>query len=265
MRNSFSLSVLFLAAVLLISGCVPSKESQENEEDAKVIPAERLIKKLEANRRKIRTFEGTGIIDVESPQITAKASFEVQLKKPDTIKFSVYGPFGIDLARALVTGDEFVFYDVMQNRVYSGSNKGKTLQNIFKINISFEDLMDAFAGSVNLTDKLRSTPNNYKQDDDGFQISYINEGTGSISRYYIKDEDLSIRNYVLADSKNNPVFEGNYYEFRDFEGVAIPYKVIVENKDENQKVTIEYRNIVVNEEIGDLKINLPDDVKKEEN
>ena len=101
----------FLLLLIFFEGCVPSKPAYVEE----VLPADRLVKKLEANRRKIKTFEGSGILNVVSPKLEAKATFEVYLKKPDSLKFIIYGPFGIDLAQALVTNSEFTFHDIMKN------------------------------------------------------------------------------------------------------------------------------------------------------
>ena len=97
-------------------GCAPSVTNLEEES----LPYDRLVKKLEGNRRKIKSFVGTGVLNVESAELTAKGNFEVNIKKPDSISISIYGPWGIDLAHAMVTKRDFVFYDVMNNVVYKG-------------------------------------------------------------------------------------------------------------------------------------------------
>ena len=81
------LLVLFFTAALVITSCVPSKPVHDDE---KILPADRLIKRLEANRRKIKTFQGTGILNINTPEINAKANFEVVLKKPDSVKVSIW-------------------------------------------------------------------------------------------------------------------------------------------------------------------------------
>jgi hypothetical protein len=63
-----------LSSLLLLfffEGCIPSKPT----EDIELLPSERLINKLEANRRKIRNFEGVGIFEIESEQYNNSATF----------------------------------------------------------------------------------------------------------------------------------------------------------------------------------------------
>lgn len=246
-----------IIVILIISGCVPSKPVYEEE----ILPADRLVKKLEANRRKIKTFEGSGIINVQSPEIDAKASFEVYLKKPDSLKFIIYGPFGIDLAQALVTQSEYVFFDVMKNVVYKGRNDSNILKKIFHIDLSFGELIDAFAGAVNLTSKLRLEPDKFDLNKDNYFLTYYDSLAGKQSNYEIKINDLSIRNYKLYKTPNILVFEGNYSDFDYVDRVAIPYQTTIENKISNQKVFIDYRNISVNDKINKMTLDIPADAK----
>ncbi len=248
---------IIILTTILVASCVPSKPSYEEE----VLPADRLIKKLEANRRKIKTFEGSGILNIKTPKMEAKASFEVYLKKPDSIKFSIYGPFGIDLAQALISDTEFIFYDALKNKVYKGRTDKNLLQKIFHINLSFAELVDAFAGAVNLTDKLRLKPDNYKLNGDNYMLSYIDSTSSKESIFEIKIKNLAIRKYKLYAGKGKLLFEGDYSKFKMFNRVAIPYSTIVENKNRNQKVHIDYRNISVNEELPSLTLEIPTDAE----
>ena len=253
------LLITLLIAVFII-GCVPSKPAYEEAP----LPADRLVKKLEANRRKIKTFEGSGVINVETPKLEAKASFEIFLKKPDSLKLIIYGPFGIDIAQALVTDSEFIFHDVIKNIVYKGRSSNNLLQRIFHIDLTFTELIDAFAGSVNLTQKLRLEPDFFTLVDDNYQLVYYDSLAGKQSDYKIQIKDLAIKNYRLYKAPNILLFEGIYDDFRLFNNVAIPYTTIVQNTIDNQRVMIDYRNIVVNTDIKRLLLDIPSDAKMKE-
>ena len=256
-RNRMKLRLFFLAAIILITGCVPSKPVKE----AETMPAEVLVKKLEANRRKIKTFKGTGLLMVNSSQAEMKGNFEVVLKKPDSIKISVYGPFGIDLAQVLVTKNEFYFMDVLRNDLYTGRLQQDILKKIMKIELSFDDLMDAFAGAVNLTDKLRREPDSIVPGEETYLLTYNDETNLKKSEYSVNIEDLSIISYRLFNGEQL-VFQGDYSEFKDFQDVSIPYVTFIENVDRNENIRIEYREIYVNEEIEELSISIPKDVNR---
>jgi len=49
----------------MVDGCVPSKPTDEVE----ILSSERLINKLEVNRRRIKSFEGNGTILVRNSQM----------------------------------------------------------------------------------------------------------------------------------------------------------------------------------------------------
>ena len=249
--------IFFILATIIFESCVPSKPVYEEE----ILPADRLIKRLEANRRKIKTFIGSGVINIETPNIDAKATFEVYLKKPDSLKFIIYGPFGIDLAQALITNSEFEFYDAMKNEVYKGRNNRNVLKKIFHINLTFNEIFDAFTGSVNLTDKLRMEPDKFELFNDNYYLTYYDSLENKFSLFEILVKNLAITNYKLYQDNNLLLFEGLYSDFTMFDRVAIPYTTVIHGRIEKQKLYIDYRKIQINEDIKNLDLEIPSDVK----
>lgn len=249
---------LLIAASLIpfvFNGCVPSKPIDEIE----LLPSERLINKLEANRRKIKNFEGVGIIKIESEMYDNSASFRVIMKKPDSVYFTIMGPFGIELAQSLVTKDRYIFYDALENTAYTGEVNENVLREIFKIDLSFTDLLDAFVGSVNLTRNLYTQPDGYEVENDQYILTYNEVGSGITTKYKVDIRELGITNYIINNSEKTVDLEGNYSSFELIEGVAIPFEIDVTNKVENQNIKINYRNIVVNDRNLYVNFKIPDD------
>jgi len=60
---------------------------------------------------------------------------------------------------------------------------------------------------------------------------------------------------------NDPLFEGDYSKFKEFEKVPIPFNSTIKNKIKNESFRIEYKSVEVNEKIESLAIKLPSDVK----
>jgi len=251
--------ILFLFGFLLLIGCSTEKEITTTE---KVIPATRLLKKLEGNRRKIKTFEGSGSIYVKSDEFSGKTSFQILIKKPDSIKISIYGPFGIDIAHGIFSKNNFLFYDVLKNRAFIGENSKDVLKKLFKIDLSFEELIDAFAGAVNLTEKLRQEPTDYEVLEDIYNLIYIDKKNNSKNIYRITKDDLEITDYLITDLSNSELLSAEYSNFKNFEEVPIPFSLLIRNKSKNQSVNINYKNINVNRELKSLSIKLPSNVKK---
>ncbi len=254
--RKISLIILFLFNILLILiGCVPSQPTEEFE----LLPSERLTNKLEANRRKIKTFDGSGTIFVNSPSMDNSATFRIVLQKPDSIYLTIMGPFGIELAQALVTKDKFTFYDALQNTAYVGSVNSNALQSIFRINLSFEDLLDAFIGSVNLTNNLYRAPDNYYVEDERYVLTYLDSARTNKTIYKVDVRQLGITNYQLFGLDETLMLQGNYSNFELLENVAVPYKIAIENKTDDQKISIDYKKITVNKKNIYIDFKLPDD------
>lgn len=257
MKSTFKLilAALTVYSILLLNGCVPSKPVEEVE----ILPSERLLSKLEANRRRIKTFEGHGTLTIKSDEINNSASFRIVLAKPDSIYLTILGPFGIEVAQALVTNKTFTFYDALQNTAYTGNVSDDILKQIFKINLSFNDLMDAFVGSVNLTRNLYKNPNSYEVVYDKYLLTYIDSVSRAASVYEVDVRNLGITNYKLKNNNGDPVLEGKYSRFEIVENVAIPNHIEIQNRQQNQNIVIDYKNMSANKKNIYIDFKLPSD------
>jgi len=249
------IQILFISVTLFFWGCVPSKPLDEVE----ILPSERLINKLEVNRRKIRNFEGVGILKIKSGQYDNSANFRVVMQKPDSIYFTILGPFGIELAQTLVTNKNYIFYDALENTAYTGEVNEDILREIFKINLSFSDLLDAFVGSVNLTKNLYKQPNSYEVDYDKYILTYIDSIKNVTTIYKVDIRELNITDYIFKDKEGTVDIEGKYLNFELLDNVAIPFSIEISNKLADQKLSIDYKNIIANRRDVHIDFILPDD------
>lgn len=254
-----ALAFIIVILPLIINGCIPSKPTEEVE----ILPSERLLKRLEANRRKIKNFEAFGTISINSPDINADASIKVVLQKPDSLYFEIYGPFGIDLAQAVITKESFMFYDIMNNKVYRGMNNSDALKNIFKIEITFDDLLEALTGAVNLTPKLSHEPTDYNVVYDKYILTY-DDSSDVITRYFVDIRNLVITEYQLLDREENVFLNGLFSNFQQREGIPVPFNTNVKYHERNQSIKLEYRRAEVNKKSVKLTMNIPADAEVEE-
>jgi outer membrane lipoprotein-sorting protein len=241
----------------IYEGCVPSKPTEQVE----ILPSERLTKKLEANRRKIKNFEGTGTIEINTPEVNTTASFKVVMQRPDSVYLEVYGPFGIELAQALVTSNNFSFYDAMHNTLYKGNSNSDILKKIFKVDMSFSDLTDAFVGAVNLTQKLTQNPSNYEIVYDKYVLTYSDSLTQAKTKYTVDIRDLVVTNYQLFGTTDNLILQGSYSKFKIVNGIPVPFLTEIKNKSENQNLKIEYRKVDVNKRNSKITFDIPEDAE----
>lgn len=262
MRKYLSVLLTFTAVLLplLISGCIPSKPTEEVE----ILPSERLIKRLEANRRKVKNFEGFGTISINSPDLNANATIKVVLQKPDSLFFEMYGPFGIDLAQAVITNESFIFYDIMNNKVYRGNNNTDALKSIFNLDITFNDLIEAMTGAVNLTPKLSSEPTEYTVVYDKYILTYGDSLDDVKTRYFVDIRDLVITEYQLLEEDDDVFLDGVFSKFNVKEGIPIPFQTNVKYHKKKQSIKLEYRRAEINKDNVNLTMDIPAEAEVEE-
>jgi len=203
---------LLLSLILsILSACAPTKTIEKE----KLISPDRLVIKLEANRRKIKSFAGSGVINVQNKELNAKSNFEVNLKKPDSLRVDFFGPFGIELAQAVISSNGFLFYDVINNKIYKGNLKDDVLQKILKVNLSLSDVIDALTGSVNLTDKLRKEPDKFEYENKFYKLTYVDSINSLEKIYLVKADDLSISESIIQNLKGEKLLEGKFSNFKN--------------------------------------------------
>lgn len=237
--------------------CVPSKP----DDDVELLSADRLINKLEANRRRIKNFEGNGTLVVNTPTLENTANFRVVIVKPDSIFLNILGPFGIELGQALVTKDKFLFYDALSNTAYTGEIDSESLQNIFRIDLPFKDIIDALTGSVNLTNQLYKSPDKFNVQHDRYNLTYYDSLSDNTTNYKIDIRRLGITDYELISSDSKYHIAGVFSNFEVIENVAIPFKIAIENKTAKQTIEITYKKINVNKRGLFIDFTLPDDAE----
>ena len=253
-----SLLYIFGIVVLLqLSSCAPSKPAEET----RMVSPDRLIKKLEANRRKIKTFNGSGWLMIDSQSMNAKSSFEVMIKKPDSIKVSFYGPFGIDLAQVLITQNYFQFYDNINNTLYQGRMRNDIMKQLLKIDLPFDEVINALTGSVNLTDKLRKEPDDYEFVDDRYRLAYKDSVNSIESIYFVRSSDMAITENLINNNLGRKLLEGNYSRFNVLDEVPVPFEINLEDSYNKQRMKVEYKNAEVNKPLSNFNLDIPNDAK----
>lgn len=249
-----------LAGMLLLTflfGCVPSKPVYEE----KTASFERLIRKIEVNKRRIKTFYGIGSLGVFSKEENLTGNFEVFIKRPDSLKIVIYGPFGIDLAQILLTKNNFKFYDVMNNTLHTGKVNNEVLKSIIKMNISFSELYESLTGAMSFSDKLSTIPTIMNNTDGTLELTYVDSLANRKSTYRINSADLTVNSYKVTTMLNKEILTGAYQNYKSYDEIAIPRNTVLEYKENKQKLTIEYRNIEVNKILDNIDFSVPDDVK----
>ncbi|MBM4162204.1 MAG: DUF4292 domain-containing protein [Ignavibacteria bacterium] len=231
---------ILLLALVAAAGCAPTASTRVV---TGATTPERVRKSVNENQQRVQSLKGTGNITVETPEIAQSGSFELALRKPDSVLIKFEGPFGIDVGAALLTPKDFHFYSSLQNRLITGSMNNSNLRRIFRIDTDFEELINLLTGGSFFAED-QGAPDALTVEEDQFVLVY--ERNGRSRRYWIDPSSLLIAKIQHLDSVGKPVFEQRFSNFRSIQGTSLPHQIRFLQFKERRAVSISFSTMMVN-------------------
>jgi hypothetical protein len=246
--------VLAATALLALAGCHPPQETVVKEYK---LPLDEVLSRVRLRYEHVKTLKGDGSITVESTQQSQSGSFDVDLKKPDSVLVDLHGPLGIHVGTLSLARDRFIFYNRMENTALIGKPDGKTLQAMFHLNMEFDELLDTFTGEFPLGIE-RDSLSRFTVSD-GLYIAVFRDA-GRQKEYRIDGDAFFIASYRILSDEGKPLMVATASRPVDAGEIEMPRLVRVVFPGERRSVTIAYDNIVLNAPV-DCAFSLPERVE----
>lgn len=248
----------FLAILLpfVLTNCRTASTLNLNNRSISSVEVQKVI---QTHVEKIRSLQAEGHISVETPEIAQTGSFTLTLRKPDSILVRLEGPFGIKIGSALVTRDEFLFYNSLQNKLITGSSKTENLNRILHVQLSFDDLLNFFSGGTFFTDDLR-TPDETNIDDEQYVFVYKAANAGR--KYWIDPSTFLIQKVQYLDRNGKLTLEQTFSNFQIVNGIEVPYNIRVVQPKDRQMVALAYSDIAINTTLTPFTLTIPSDAER---
>lgn len=245
--------VLVLAAAVLITihGCAPSPAVKFSGKSVSPQMVQRIVK---ANHELVQSLTGTGTISVESPEIAQSGSFELQLHKPDSVLVKVEGPFGIDVGSVLLTRNSFLFYNSFENQVVSGSVNANNLRRIFKMDLTFDELMTLFTGGSFLGDD-NGDPELIGEEES--QAVFVYRSEYGRRRYFVDPTSMLITRVQHLDSSGRLFLEERFERFRTVGEVSLPRYIRLTQHSSHRVMSVSFSTLDVNSGRAPLVLDIP--------
>jgi len=238
-RYYFFILCIFIAA---ISGCRTTSPLSLGSRSISYAEVQELSRK---HHTYIQSMTAEGRISVETPEIAQSGSFILTLQKPDSLLIILQGPFGIKVGSALVTRDGFIFYNSLENKLITGLSSKENLNRILHVQLSFDDLLNIFAGGTFLENDLHA-PDETQVEDNQFVFIFTSQGTSR--RYWIDPATLGIQKIQFLDQTGRLALEQDFSDFEDVNGSAVPYTICVTQPKARQRLILTYSEVVLNTE-----------------
>jgi hypothetical protein len=225
----------------------------------KTINPEAVRRAVQLNQEKIHSVTGYGSLSVESPELAQSGSFELELRKPDTVLVRIEGPFGISVGSALITRSEFLFYNSLQNQVVTGPVTPANLRRILRINLTFDELLNLFTGGSFLASD-DSPAEGVTVEDNEYVLLYRN-ALGS-RRYSIDPASLLITRVQHLDQKGKLYFEERYAKFRSLGDASLPRFIRVIQHASRRAIGVTFSSLAINTTGPPLVVETPKNAER---
>lgn len=252
-KKNIGLRSVFLLAALIFYSCSASDSSKNSDmsfEDIKV--------RVNESSERLLSLDAEGEISIDSPELSNTGSITVSINKPDSIFTKLEGPFGIDVADLLITRKDFIYYNVRDNKVIRGVSSPSNLRYIMKVNVSFDELINAFSGKYTFTDddyedaKVSTEGNDY----------VVSLKSGKESRIFrIDKKSFFVTKIGTYDEKGNTKIEIIYENFYEKDGIYFPKNISISRPAESQNIWLTYYSEQFNKNKLTYKLKIPKSAK----
>lgn len=229
---------LIILVTIGVGGCSSPKEIVRE----RTLMPDQVMAAVAERNRKINTLSGEGSITIESPEHSNRGGFDLNLRKPDSVRVELSGPFGIDVGTLMLSREKFVYYNSLDNKAVIGVPDGKTLGAMFNLTMNFDEILRAFTGEFVTSGDDSLIRFGVEQGE--YVIRY--QSGAEQKEYHIDGDTFVVTKYRLLDATGNPRIVAMASEVEDSEVAPMPMILRVVFPAERRSITIAYDDIHVN-------------------
>ncbi|MFZ4622176.1 MAG: DUF4292 domain-containing protein [Bacteroidota bacterium] len=247
--------LLPLFALIFIIGCGTAPKPAVNE----AMSPDELKNVLVQSTVASKNFSAEGTITVNSPRMNQSAGFDLLTRGTDSVKMTVYGPFGFTVGSALFTRSEFTAYNALNNTVYRGNPAQQMKMLPFINDIPVELLISSLQGNHPLLpsaaiDSLEVSAGRFYT-----FTSPVNDST--YDRFTVQEDFLRITRCVRKTISGRTLWKVEYTYKRSAEGAVIPEQVEVTIPSKDASLLLEYSSITNDDASSPMRIAYPEDAE----
>ena len=236
-------ALLVLAAGLAACSAPPARVARERN----LAPGEVLGRVAERNAA-IGTLRGDGSITIESPERSSNGGFDLNLRKPDSVRVVLHSPFGITVGTLLLARERFVFYNSLDNSAYVGAPDGGTLGSMFNITLRFDEILRAFTGEFGAAGPGDSLERFGVES--GEYVARYRSADGGASECRIDGDAFVVTSYRRFDASGKETLRATASDIDATDGkAAMPHLLRIVFPAEHRSITVSYDDVRVNDSV----------------
>lgn len=257
-KEQVSLPFFFIWTVILTLYLVSCSSTKNIEQ--KPFNIHDVIENINKSGEKLKSLKGSGNISLENESGGNSGNFRATLLKPDSLYISITGPFGINIVKAFIERDTFLFHDAFNNVIVTGKTSKKNINEIFRVNIGFEDMMSIVSCVPDFSRENGIIPQiNPNFNDNEAVIIYEKEG--DIIKYYLNLENRYITKRIVYSGSGKITREEKYQSYYKFNDTWIPRSIQITLPIENQSLSLYFEKQEFNTKDLNFSVPIPKDTK----
>ena len=170
----------------------------------------------------------------------------MNLKKPDSLRLELNGPFGIHFGTLTLSREKFLFYNWTEKRAVVGKPDGKTLNSMFRLHMQFDEVLHAFTGEFPVpigTDSMERS-----SVEQGFYVLRYRSVDGT-KEYRIDGDSFIVSSYRVLDTTGEPTLSAFALQLDEGDPIVMPRLLRVVFPKDHRSVTIAYDDIHLNDPV----------------
>jgi hypothetical protein len=203
-----------LRGLLVFISCSGLKSYDES----KPLLPEQVMQDIRSRISRVTSFTGNGRITIDTPEFAENANISVRILEPDSIMVEIRQS-GFLYAKGLVTRNQFTFWNAWENWFVQDSTNAKTLQQIFRLRIDFQDLIEILSGAMDIrispAEMLKGTRSN-----DSYSIMCTDDN--GREEYFVDLSREIVTRRIKMDERGNILEEVTYKDLRKRAGMFLP-------------------------------------------
>lgn len=241
---------------LLVTSCAPKRSDLLL--DTHAVDAATLVRIVSEGNARLHSMIGGGNVTFESPELAGTASFDLAMKKPDSLLVRFEGPFGIDVGTVFLSPRKYVVYNSLENRVITGVPGAEALKSVIPFDLTYGQIMDAFSGQFSLPVNLENV-RAYTVDDNQFFLS-MSCGTNLCS-YWIDPQYRLVSRYQVQDTHGQVILEALASSMTEQDSVSAPRRIKVTFPENGRQISIYYSSLTLNAPNPSFEFSVPDNAQ----
>ena len=257
LSNRIVSSTTIVLAVFLLVGCNSTKSVSHTP-----LTTELAIERVNGRAGLVKTLKGSGNLTIESAELNATVSFELALRRPDSLLLTLEGPFGVNVGSIFIAGDRFVFYNAANNQVVEGNVEHVRLPWLAGLKLDGESITTFLTASPAIPRGGIVRRNHPSTDDeDADPVLLQCPRTDGSDEVNVDPADGVVKRYASFDSRHGLVLVQEFSQYAEADGVLMPHLLRIIMPPERRMLSLHFRKISINREPVALVWEVPDNAE----